>query len=133
MLARHVALPILVLAICASVHWWPRAGSSSQITAEVGPAPSPIDEEMPRATERYDVGDPPRSIEELSERIAVVLRRERVAGGGFAIVDRNGPIWVGGIGVRNRETRAPVEGDTAFRVGSLSKSVIALGVMRLVD
>ncbi|HET7502976.1 MAG TPA: serine hydrolase domain-containing protein [Kofleriaceae bacterium] len=54
-------------------------------------------------------------------------------GAAIALVDRDGPLWVGGVGVRDRLTQAPMDADTVFRVGSLSKSVVALGVMRLVD
>ena len=79
------------------------------------------------------LADAPATIEELRARIAEVLEREHIAGATFALVGRHGPIYVGGVGVRDRATRAPMTSDTAFRVGSLSKSVIALGVMRLVD
>jgi CubicO group peptidase (beta-lactamase class C family) len=120
---RRVLLPIVLLAAYGFVHCAPRPEAPR----------SAIDEDMPQTTEAFIVRDPPRTIEELRQRLAVVLEREQVAGAAFALVDRNGPIYVGGLGVRNRETREPVEPDTAFRVGSLSKSIIALGVMRLVD
>jgi len=94
---------------------------------------SAIDEDMPQAAAPSVVGDAPRSLEELQQRITKILARDHIVGASIALVDRNGPIWIGGLGVRDRATGAPVDGDTAFRVGSLSKSVIALGVMRLVD
>jgi CubicO group peptidase (beta-lactamase class C family) len=79
------------------------------------------------------VADAPQTLEELQRRIAAVLERERVPGAAIALVGRDGPIWIGGIGVRDLDTHAPMQADTVFRVGSLSKSIIALGVMRLVD
>src|SRR5258706_364214 len=79
------------------------------------------------------VANAPASLDELQRRIAEVLEREHVPGAAIALVGRDGPIWVGGVGVRDRDTRAPMQSDTVFRVGSLSKSVIALGVMRLAD
>lgn len=85
------------------------------------------------SAESFDVAEAPRTIDELKERLSVILTREHIAGSTFALVDRNGPVWIGGLGVRDRATGAPMESDTVFRVGSLSKSVIALGVMRLVD
>ena len=94
---------------------------------------SAIEEDMPQAIEPYAVADAPRSLEELQQRISKILAHEHIAGASIALVDRNGPIWVGGLGVRDLATGAPMDGDTAFRVGSLTKSVIALGVMRLVD
>src|ERR1043166_1269808 len=75
----------------------------------------------------------PASIEELRARIRAVRAREGVPGVGIALVSRDGPIWIGGVGVADETTRAPVDGDTVFRVGSITKSVVALGVMRLVE
>ncbi|HSD86191.1 MAG TPA: serine hydrolase [Kofleriaceae bacterium] len=130
MRARRVALPfLLVLVAVACVR------CSSPWTAPVPPA-SPIDEDMPvppPTTQPFSVTEPPRSLEELRARLQAIIQRDRIAGAAIALIDRNGPIWVGGLGVRDRASRAPVDGDTVFRVGSLSKSVIALGVMRLVD
>ncbi len=79
------------------------------------------------------VADAPKTIDELRARIAAVLAYDHLPGAAIALVGRDGPMWVGGVGVKDLETGAPMEGDTVFRVGSLSKSVIALGVMRLVD
>jgi CubicO group peptidase (beta-lactamase class C family) len=88
---------------------------------------------MPEPTESYVVTAPPRTIEELQQRLRTIIEREHIAGVSIALVDRTGPIWIGGVGVRDRATGTPTDGDTAYRVGSLTKSVIALGVMRLVD
>src|SRR6185312_14864868 len=118
---RRAGLALAVLAAYACLRW-PSA-----------PVPRPaIEEDMPAAQD-VAVADPPRTIEELRARIAQILDREHIAGAAFALVDRNGPTYVGGVGVRDRAARTPMTSDTAFRVGSLSKSVIALGVMRLVD
>ena len=75
----------------------------------------------------------PGSIEELRGRIGEVLEREGVPGAGIALVGRDGVVWSGGVGVADLETRVPVRGDTVFRVASITKSFVALGVMRLVE
>src|SRR3954469_6443033 len=75
----------------------------------------------------------PDSIVELRAQIEAVLAQEDVPGAAIALVGRDGPLWIGGVGVRDLDTQVPIDGDTVFRVGSLSKSVVALGVMRLVD
>src|SRR5439155_1648484 len=62
-----------------------------------------------------------------------VLAREGVPGVGIAIVDRDRAIWIGGVGVADLDTRRPVDGDTVFRAASITKSIVALGVMRLVE
>jgi CubicO group peptidase (beta-lactamase class C family) len=103
---------------CASHIWTDRA---------------PADEDMPRAPHALAVADAPATIDELKQRLATVLEREDIPGTAIALVGRDGPIWVGGVGVRDRETRVAMDADTAFRVGSLSKSIVALGVMRLAD
>src|SRR3954454_23614319 len=107
----------LVLVVCAGCR---------EPAAE--PAVSSVDEDIPQTSESFVVKDPPRTIEELRARVAAILEHDHVAGAAFALVDRNGPIYVGGVGVRDRATREPVDADTVFRVGSLSKSLIALGV-----
>jgi len=116
---RRAILPVVVLAAYLSVHRAPRL-------------PGAIDD-LPRPDHVLAVADAPATLDELRERIASVLEREHVPGAAIALVGRDGPMWIGGIGVRDLETRAPMEADTVFRVGSLTKSVIALGVMRLVD
>ncbi|HEY5949143.1 MAG TPA: serine hydrolase domain-containing protein [Kofleriaceae bacterium] len=77
--------------------------------------------------------DAPASIDELRERIQIVLDREGIPGVGIALVGRDGPIWIGGVGVADLTTRRPVDGNTVFRVGSITKSIVGLGVMRLAE
>ena len=75
----------------------------------------------------------PSSIPELRAAIAAVLEREQVPGVGLALVDHEGLIWAGGVGVRDLDSHAPVTEDTVFRVASITKSVVALGAMTLVE
>jgi CubicO group peptidase (beta-lactamase class C family) len=76
---------------------------------------------------------PPSSIAELRARVAEVLEREQVPGAGLALVDERGLIWAGGVGVADLDSKRPVDADTVFRVASITKSFVALGVMRLVE
>lgn len=104
------------------------------IGARRAPAPIVLDERVvPRPTYSLAVSEAPRTLEELRQRIVAILAREGAHGAAIGLVGRDGPIWIGGVGVRDRETGVPMDGATVFRVGSLSKSIIALGVMRLVD
>src|SRR5688500_11643972 len=75
----------------------------------------------------------PATIDELRRRLGDLIERDGVPGIAIALVGRDGPIWAGGVGLADIASGRPMEADTAFRIGSLSKSVIALGVMRLVD
>ncbi len=101
------------------------------IAACAEPAVPTLDEpSLPLAS--VDV-DAPASIEELRDRIQIVLDREGIPGVGIALVGREGPIWIGGVGVADLTTRKPVDADTVFRVGSITKSIVGLGVMRLAE
>jgi CubicO group peptidase (beta-lactamase class C family) len=80
-----------------------------------------------------DEPEPPRTIDELRERIERVLTEHDVPGVGIALVERDGSTWTGGVGVASRETGVAVDGDTVFRVGSITKSVVALAILKLVE
>lgn len=68
----------------------------------------------------------------LRETVARILERNGVAGAGLAIV-APGVRWSGGVGLADRATGAPVTDRTVFRAGSITKSLVALAVMRLVE
>jgi len=75
--------------------------------------------------------EPPRSLDELRARIARVLLREQVPGVGVALVEGDRVVWAGGVGVADRATGRPVTADTLFRVGSITKSFVALALVKL--
>src|SRR4051812_30222713 len=97
---RRALAPILLIAATVALALWKPV------------APPVLDEDAlphelpPLATAA------PGTIDELRARIGQVLEREGVPGVGIALVDRDGPIWVGGVGVADLETKAPVGADT---------------------
>jgi len=136
--ARRALLPLALLVAyvyiqCASTEGWRALSVETVLPSARDLHIDTISTVMPSVHETLTVAAPPRTLEELKQRIAAVLQRQNMAGTGIALVGRDGPIWVGGIGVRDRASGAPMDGDSAFRVGSLSKTIVALGVMRLVD
>jgi CubicO group peptidase (beta-lactamase class C family) len=76
---------------------------------------------------------PPRTIDDLRARISGILLREQVPGAGIALVDGDQILWAGGVGVADRATGRPVTGDTLFRVGSITKSFVALALVQLAE
>jgi CubicO group peptidase (beta-lactamase class C family) len=60
-----------------------------------------------------------------------MLEEEMIPGVSIALVDRSGPLWVEGFGYADQPTMRPVQADTVFRVGSLTKPLTALAVMQL--
>lgn len=99
------------------------------------------DDEAPRTSPETSPGTPwetpPGTIDELREQIAGILAEHEIPGVGLALIDRDGVRWAGGVGQARRASRSDagrdVDADTVFRVGSISKTIIALAVLRLVD
>ena len=71
------------------------------------------------------LGGEPRT---LAERMSAT----RVPGLALAVLDRDGVIFAGGFGKR-ASALSGITPETPFQVGSISKPVFALGVMRLVE
>ncbi|MCA9719662.1 MAG: beta-lactamase family protein [Myxococcales bacterium] len=83
----------------------------------------------------FDVGEEfdARAQARLRAEIARVLEEEGVPGVGVALVDRDGLRWTAGVGLADVASRRPVTPDTLFRVGSITKSFIALAIMQQVE
>ena len=71
-------------------------------------------------------GDPTWSLEERMQHYGV-------PGVGIAVIHDGKVAWHRTYGVADRETGAPVETDTLFQAGSVSKPVAALGALELVE
>jgi CubicO group peptidase (beta-lactamase class C family) len=56
-----------------------------------------------------------------------------IAGVSVAIVDRSGIVLTRGYGVASLSPARPADADTLFRVGSISKTAVWIGVMQLVE
>jgi CubicO group peptidase (beta-lactamase class C family) len=74
-----------------------------------------------------------RGIDELRASVAAVLAREQVPGAGIALVEGGRIVWAGGVGVADRATGRPITEDTVFRVASISKSFVALAIVKLAE
>jgi len=60
-----------------------------------------------------------------------VLNKERVPGAGVALVANGEVLWCGGIGEADMAAKRAVSCDTEFRVGSISKTFVALALLKL--
>lgn len=76
---------------------------------------------------------PASDLEELQARIADTLEQHDVPGAGIALFNSREIIWSGGVGVADHATNAPVTAATLFRAGSVSKSFVAIGLLRLAE
>ena len=75
----------------------------------------------------------PTEFAQILERIAQVQQQFSVAGLGLVIVDGRNTLHQACLGLANREEQIPVDDDTVFRVGSITKTFTSLAVLRLVE
>src|SRR5882762_9365758 len=104
---RSAAIPLFLAAALA----WPPARSKAQQKKE----------DLPH----------PKTLEELQKAMKDVLEKERVPGAGVALVANGQLLWCGGIGKADRATGREMTCDTEFRVGSISKTFVALALLKL--
>ena len=73
----------------------------------------------------------PKTVEELQKAMKDVLGKEHVPGAGVALIANGEVLWCGGIGKADIAANRDVTCDTEFRVGSISKTFIALALLKL--
>lgn len=74
---------------------------------------------------------PPKTLEELQKAIKSELDKSHAPGAGVALVSRGELLWCGGFGDADIASNKPITCDTEFRVGSISKSFVALALLKL--
>jgi len=74
---------------------------------------------------------PPKTLEEVQRSIKGELDKNHVPGAGVALISRGELLWCGGIGDADIASKRPVTCDTEFRVGSISKTFVALALLKL--
>jgi CubicO group peptidase (beta-lactamase class C family) len=96
-----------------------------------GPAPAQT------ASVRSDVAaqstDISKRIAELERVVPALLDSGQVTGLSIALIADGAIVWSRGFGMRSSGTGQPVDSNTVFEAASLSKPVLAYGVMKLVD
>jgi CubicO group peptidase (beta-lactamase class C family) len=83
------------------------------------------------ASDGYAGPAKPKTIEELRKAVQQVLTKSSVPGAGIALVAKDEIIWAGGAGKADVMDKKDVTADTLFRVGSISKSFVALALLKL--
>jgi len=76
---------------------------------------------------------PAQSIAELKQQIEKILADNDTPGASIAIVRRDGPEWVAGVGKSDLATNHAATDETLFRIGSVSKGFAALSILKLVN
>jgi CubicO group peptidase (beta-lactamase class C family) len=83
------------------------------------------------AAQQKDELPHPKTLAELQQAIKEVLEKEHVPGAGVALVEGGQLLWCGGIGKADMAANRDVTCDTEFRVGSISKTFVALSLLKL--
>jgi CubicO group peptidase (beta-lactamase class C family) len=73
----------------------------------------------------------PKTLPQLQKAMKDVLDKEHVPGAGVALVANGELLWCGGIGEADIAAKRAVGCDTEFRVGSISKTFVALALLKL--
>jgi CubicO group peptidase (beta-lactamase class C family) len=73
----------------------------------------------------------PKMLDELKKAMAEVVEKTHVPGAGVALVSHGEVLWCGGIGKADIAAGRDITCDTEFRVGSISKTFVALALLKL--
>jgi len=83
------------------------------------------------ADEKKEEPKPAQSIEQLKQQLEKLLKDFHTPGLSVAIVRRDGPEWVAGLGMADVGTNRPATAETLFRIGSTSKAFASLSILLL--
>jgi CubicO group peptidase (beta-lactamase class C family) len=73
----------------------------------------------------------PKTLPELQKAMRDVLDKAHLPGAGIALVSNGELLWCGGLGKADVASGRDITCDTEFRVGSISKSFVALALLKL--
>src|SRR5215213_10010662 len=73
------------------------------------------------------------AIERLKQNVPAIMSQAKIPGLSLALIRDGKIVFTQGFGVKNSQTKEPVDGDTIFEAASLSKPVVAYAVLKLVD
>ena len=85
------------------------------------------------ADKKEEKPKPAQSIDELRQQLEKILKDTHTPGVSVALVHRDGPEWVAGLGTADVASARATTADTPFRIGSTSKAFASLSILMLVD
>lgn len=80
-----------------------------------------------------DAQPTPHNLAELQAAVEKIRVDTQTPAIGIALVTRDGPQWVAGLGLASLEQQIPADDNTLFRIGSISKMFVAIAVLKLVE
>ena len=86
------------------------------------------------APARAQPGIPPiRSLAQLQDSLRHVMAREHIPGLMLTLVSHDSVLFEGGLGLADVAAQRPVTAHTRFRIGSVTKTFVAAGLMQLIE
>src|SRR5258705_2142669 len=85
------------------------------------------------ADKKDEKPNPAQSVDELRQQLEKILNDTHTPGVSVAIVHKDGPEWVAGVGLADVATNRSNTADTLFRIGSTSKAFASLSILMLAD
>jgi CubicO group peptidase (beta-lactamase class C family) len=85
------------------------------------------------AADKTEPQKPAQSLTELREQLEKILKDTHTPGTSVAIVHRDGPEWIAGLGKADVAGDRAVTPETLFRIGSTSKAFTSLSILLLAD
>ena len=78
-------------------------------------------------------GESINSIKQLTDSIEVIMKQEKITGLMLGITTKDSVLFTGGFGYSDLEAKRRVDEKTLFRMGSITKMFVSLGIMKLVN
>ena len=114
--------------------WWTR--SAAIVLTAVAALVAPAVEAQTSSTPEPNImqtGQFVPGLESYDRIVAPIMRDHDIPGAAVAVVRDGRLIYARGFGVADRESGAPVQPDSLFRIASLSKPITAVAVLKLVQ
>jgi len=80
---------------------------------------------------KEDAPTPAQSLPELQKQLEKILEDTHTPGVSVAIIHRDGPEWIAGLGKSDVAANKATTADTQFRIGSTSKAFASLSILKL--
>ncbi len=74
-----------------------------------------------------------QSFDALRQRLDSILQKYEIPGAQVAVVDKDSILWMHNFGYADVAAQKPVSDQTMFRIGSITKSFVAVSAMMLVE
>ena len=94
---------------------------------------SPVSVAAEETDKKDEKPAPAQSIAELQQQLEKILKDTHTPGVSVAIVHRDGPEWVAGLGAAEVAGARRTTADTLVRIGSTSKAFASLSILMLAD